>query len=611
MEVEEAGRRPARDEPAPATDGAADEPPRAPLDVPVDRERRVAPDPLGDVAAGTGGADAAADAVDDAICDLVADPYLRTDARGIVRLANGGATALLGRSLVWLRGRPIFGWVAEDQQRMLRSLLAGLAEASGARQLTLRLRIADGSTVAVTATVAPVRDAAGALVGARFVLRPAGSGAADEPRPAAGAASGPLPSESTRFYADFLARVTTHLGASLDLDVMLRGLAHAAVPVVADWCLVDVVEVDGALRRVAVAHAAGEDPVPGAPVPASSSLADAADPVGAALRSRRPQLAAASDAAHAGVPGDARPRSWLAVPLVARGQALGVVSFAMASSRRTFTPLLVAVAEELARRTALSADNARLYRQAVRASEAKSAFLGTISHELRTPLTAIIGYAELLHDGLAGPLAERQSEFVRRIRESSDHLLRLVEEVLGFARLQAREEHATIDEVDVAQLAEQSLALVAPEAQRKGLSLALDLPPGGCRIVSDATKIRQVLVNLLGNAVKFTERGGVRLHVAPTVTPAPGVRLEVSDTGIGIDAAQLPHVFDPFWQAEQSATRSRGGAGLGLSVVKQLAQLLGGDVTVSSERGVGSRFDVWLPSRVEPRAHVADPRGGA
>jgi signal transduction histidine kinase len=308
------------------------------------------------------------------------------------------------------------------------------------------------------------------------------------------------------------------------------------------------------------------------------------------------RVAIAPDAARLDALDRLRPRGWLAVPLVARGQVLGVLSFVMAASRRAFTPLVVAVAEELARRAALSADNARLYRQAVRASEAKSAFLGTISHELRTPLTAIIGYAELLQDGLAGPLAEPQAEFVRRIRESSDHLLRLVEEVLRYTRLQAQEEQPVLARVDVGALAEQSLAVVVPLAHRKGLALHLDRPDAPVWLDTDATKLRQILVNLLGNAVKFTDHGEVRVRVLPPRRDDDPVTLEVADTGIGIPAALLPHVFDPFWQAEQTTTRLRGGAGLGLSVARQLARLLGGELTAESEPGRGSRFRVRLPA---------------
>jgi len=281
--------------------------------------------------------------------------------------------------------------------------------------------------------------------------------------------------------------------------------------------------------------------------------------------------------------------------MVARGGVLGVVSLLMAGSGRRFAPLAVAAAEELARSEARGADNALLYRRAVRASEAKSAFLGTISHELRTPLTAVIGYSELLADGLAGPLDARQAEFVHRIRESGDHLLRLVEEVLGFAQLEANAERAACEPVDVADVARQAAETVEPQARRRGLALRWESAlPDGFVLHTDPTKLRQILVNLLGNAVKFTDEGEVALRA--TLDDEHGrVELSVQDTGIGIPAELLPHVFEPFWQVEQSTTRARGGAGLGLSVVRRLAGLLGGEVAVESEEGRGSRFRVTLP----------------
>ena len=596
---------------------AAPAPVRPASDVPVER-------PVGVDGCHPPLADPAPESVEDALCELVTDAFLRTDAHGVIRRVNDAAAALLGRSAVWLRGRPIFEFVDAAQRRGARSLLNALSDASGPRQATLRLRLADQPPLRTTLTLAAVRDAHGAMIGARWLLRPLAGETTDAadadddevrsvptlPPPALTA------TDSPRYYVDFLARASALLGSTLDQEDMLRGTARLAVPAVADWCFVDAADADGTLYRVAVACSAIEDARLVAPLSrpaparraggdAESRARESRDPAARAVRERATQLvrevtpAWLADVAAGPERREAlerlQPRAWLAVPLVARGQALGVLTFVMAASGRLFTPLVVGVAEELARRAALGADNARLYRQAVRASEAKSAFLATISHELRTPLTAIIGYSELLQDGLAGPLGERQADFVRRIRESGDHLHHLVEEVLGFARLQAHEERAEVANVDLGALAEQSLAVVAPLARQKTLALHLERGVGSLWIRTDPTKLRQILVNLLGNAVKFTDRGSVRLRILPPSVPGEPVVLEVADTGIGIASSMLPHVFDPFWQAEQTVTRTRGGAGLGLSVVRQLAQLLGGDVSAESEPGRGSRFRVWLP----------------
>ena len=568
--------------------GLADRPPRA-----VDAESAADRD----VGSRTTPAEAAA-AEEEAFCELLDDAYVRTDVYGVVRKANAAAADLLGRPALWIAGKPLFTFVDDEGRHALRMLVNGLREADGLRRWTLELRATDGPPVSVDATVLPVRSG-GEVVGARWLLRRHGEGA----RPASGAL--PVASQTTTYFAEFLARATGGLSDVLDHRELLRAVAQHAVPALCDWCVVDLVTEDGRFERVAVTHTAIEDPAHQAVVEAAVPASGGDHPVAVAARTLRTRFAHDDTLAAWQVAEGPRIHAGFAVPMVARGSVLGVVSFLMARSRRPVSPLSVSTAEELTRRAALGADNALLYRRAVRASEAKSAFLGTISHELRTPLTAVIGYSELLADGLAGPLEERQAEFVRRIRDSGDHLLHLVEEVLGFARLEANEERAACEPVRVAALARQACAVVEPQARRRGLQVACDVElPEEFTIESDPTKLRQILVNLLGNAVKFTDEGGVRLHAALDRSRAH-VELSVRDTGIGIPTELLRHVFDPFWQVEQTTTRARGGAGLGLSVVRHLARLLGGDVHAESEPGRGSCFRVTLP-RAAPRAPVPD-----
>jgi signal transduction histidine kinase len=194
-----------------------------------------------------------------------------------------------------------------------------------------------------------------------------------------------------------------------------------------------------------------------------------------------------------------------------------------------------------------------------------------------------------------------------RVRESSDHLLGLVEEILGYARLEAHEEQAVYERAEVAALLDQAVILVEPLARRKALPLRVDAPPAQVWFDTDVAKVRQILINLIGNAIKFTDEGEVRVGAWAEPDGAGGDRVvfEVRDTGIGIAPDQLPHVFDTFWQVEQRATRRYGGTGLGLSVVRQLARLLGGEAEVESEEGQGSRFRVWLPLRDATREPAA------
>ena len=226
------------------------------------------------------------------------------------------------------------------------------------------------------------------------------------------------------------------------------------------------------------------------------------------------------------------------------------------------------------------------------ANRAKNDFLAVMSHELRTPLNAIVGYAELLHDGIAGPVNDIQREQLGRVQMSANHLVELVDEILSFSRIESGQENIRQGPVEVARVTREAGALVEPVVAAKGLRFALDVPSENVVISSDAAKVRQILVNLLSNAIKFTDEGKIVLE---SRIENGRVEFEVRDTGIGIALENQERVFETFWQVDQSATRKAGGAGLGLSVSRRLARALGGDLSVESELGKGSRFRFWLP----------------
>ncbi len=237
------------------------------------------------------------------------------------------------------------------------------------------------------------------------------------------------------------------------------------------------------------------------------------------------------------------------------------------------------------------------------ASRAKSQFLGVISHELRTPLTTVIGYADLLIGGLSGPVNERQREQLRRIKTSAWNLVSIIEEILTFSRTEAGKEEAQLQRTDVAALAREAAEMIEPQAHARGLYFRAHLLEGPRYVVTDGGKVRQILLNLLGNAVKFTDDGAVELEV---VEVPGGLALHVRDTGPGIAPEHLEAIFEPFRQVDQSSTRQKGGTGLGLAVSRHLARLLGGDVTVVSELGRGSVFSLWLtPERPRSGPSVA------
>jgi PAS domain S-box-containing protein len=241
------------------------------------------------------------------------------------------------------------------------------------------------------------------------------------------------------------------------------------------------------------------------------------------------------------------------------------------------------------------------------ANRAKSEFLATMSHELRTPLNAILGFADLMDLGIPEPLPEKSLAQVKRIDESARHLLSIIEQILTFSRVEAEQERVVAEVVHLREVLRSTVEIAEPLAVKKGLRVITDIEAAPDVIVSDAQKLRQILLNLLGNAVKFTEQGEVGLTVR---RESGDVVIRVRDTGIGIAPEHLVRVFDPFWQVDQSYRRTAGGTGLGLTVSRSLARLLGGDLHAESAPGVGSTFEVRLPYRAEPAAATAPPSGG-
>jgi PAS domain S-box-containing protein len=253
---------------------------------------------------------------------------------------------------------------------------------------------------------------------------------------------------------------------------------------------------------------------------------------------------------------------------------------------------VVGVAVDTTDRKSTELEREALLQQAREASDAKSHFIGVISHEFRTPLTAIIGYSDLLSSGVSGELEPVQVRQLDRIRASAWHLTQMVDEILTFSRIEAGRETVSIDITDALAIARETAALMGPGAALKNLGLVCELPDASITLRTDGGKLRQILLNLLGNAVKFTDEGGVTLSVRRADSD---VEFAVVDTGIGIAAEHLDRIFDRFWQVGQGAARTVSGAGLGLTVSRQLTELLGGRITVESELGVGTTFRLLLP----------------
>jgi signal transduction histidine kinase len=282
----------------------------------------------------------------------------------------------------------------------------------------------------------------------------------------------------------------------------------------------------------------------------------------------------------------------LVAPLHAHGETLGVLAVGRAIGARPFREREAQRLRMLSDHAALAVHKSLLLQQARSADRAKGRFLATMSHELRTPLTALAGYNELLADQVIGPMSDPQLDIIERMRSVTTHLSAMIEEILAFTSLEEGRETVRPSDFLAEDLVRAAIAVIGPIAEQKGLRLHVQLPFSSVRMTSDIDKARQILVNLLGNAVKFTDSGAVTLRLS---RGARTVRVDVVDTGIGIPADELPRLFRPFAQVDTGLTRRHGGTGLGLYISRRLATLLGGHIEVESTPGRGSTFTVVLP----------------
>jgi PAS domain S-box-containing protein len=402
----------------------------------------------------------------------------------------------------------------------------------------------------------------------------------------------------------FLAEASRLLPSSLDYGTTLAQLAGLAVAAMADYSLVDIVGEDGRVRRLAAAHSDPERQ------PLVERLRqyppDLRKPFGVSvvLRTGRPSVVRdaseeflksfALDDDHLDALRAIGVRSFLTVPLVARGRTFGALTFASTAAPRDYAEDDIAFAEELARRAALAVDNALLYGRAQEANRAKDEFLATLSHELRTPLTPIIGWTHMMRSGrLEQPDAEQG---LRVIDKNSQALSRLINDLLDMSSILSGKMRIDRAPVALNDVLREAAETVRPQADAR--RVALEVSNGGLAPVTvsgDRTRLVQVFWNLLNNAVKFSREGG-RVRVS-CGREGDAARVEVADEGDGISPSFLPHVFERFRQADMGTTREHGGLGIGLALVKSFVEAHGGTVTAASGgEGRGSRFVVSLPA---------------
>ena len=443
--------------------------------------------------------------------------------------------------------------------------------------------------------------------------------------------------ETTGRRFAFLVEVGHQLSSSLDPREMLTRLADLLVGELADYCLVDVFDEQGDTSRVAVSHRRPEGrelvlelqrrhpPDLGARTGAALVMRTG-ESILVPVMDEEHLRAAIQDEEHLGLMLRLGVRSWISVPLLAHGRVLGALSLVLARGDRRFGPDDLALAEEIGLRAALALDNAQLYQQAmveiaarkraeaalVAADRGKDEFLAMLAHELRNPLAAIASAARALDARAEGDGAPRSAELLAVIGRQSRHLARLVDDLLDVSRFSRGRIELRREPVELRRAVEGAVESVRPHVELRRQTLAVTLPDEPLWLDADLTRIEQILANLLHNAAKFTEPGG-RIDLAAERQDAE-VLVRVRDEGAGIDPELLPRVFDLFVQGGRSLARSRGGLGIGLTLVRSLVERHGGTIEAASEGpGRGSELRVRLPLLAAPerREPAAAPEPAA
>ena len=529
------------------------------------------------------------------------DAIVGKSLEGIVTSWNAGAERIFGYTAEEMIGQPILRLMPLDRQHEETEILRRIRAGQRIEHFESIRRRKDGTLIDVSVTISPVLDAQGKVVSASKIAR-------DVTRQK-------RESDANRF----LTEASALLGSSLDANQTLAQLVKLAVPRLADWCSVHVLDESGVASSIGEATSPALDDVTRQALQERNTLHTLTQGVNQVLRSGHSELASSVESLStpAPLPAPLAHASLMTVPLVARARVLGALTLMWLHGRR-YTEQDLSFAEELGRRAGMAIDNARLYRaeqearaeaerarqEAETANQAKTDFLATMSHELRTPLNAIGGYAELLEMGVRGNLTSDQREDLRRIQRSQRHLLALINDVLNFARIDGGHIDLRMTSVPLHQALAGMEALIAPQIARKSQRYEYSGVDPSVSALADRDKLTQIVLNLLSNAMKFTPEGG-SIRVDADYDDET-VIIRVSDTGVGIPADKCEAIFDPFVQVERSLTRTVEGTGLGLAISRDLVRAMGGDISVQSTVGKGSVFTVTLP-RADVTAHAGAP----
>ena len=552
------------------------------------------------------------------IIALAAEAIVSLDEHHRIVLFNHGAERIFGWTAEEVVGRPIDVLIPDHLRPAHRKHLDKLeGEGSVTRRMTERGQIhgrrKDGRLFPAEASISKF-DVAGVPV-MTAVVRDVSDRRAMEERDRmllARETAARAAAEAAERRQAFLAEVSTVLDASLDYDSTLSALARLLVPSLATFCVIDTLDLESGGHRVEVAHG---DPASDAlaarlrdyPIdPSHGSFARQAIRGESELVTELSEAEIAErarDASHLEVLRTLGPSSFLSVPMRAHGIVLGAVTLFGTSAGRRLRASDLALAEEVAERAAIAVDNARLYRQALRASQMRDRTLGIVSHDLRGPLAAIGMAARGIERALG--TEDEARPLVQTVLDAAQLMQRLIQDLLDVANIEAGRFALERQSVDPVVLLVRASTLFESAAEERGVTLAVDLPDHLPRIHADPERLLQVCANLLDNAVKYTPSGGS--VVVRGSSDGDRVIIEIVDSGAGIPADELPHVFERFWHARHGAARR--GSGLGLAIAKEIVELHGGSISIGSmpARGTSCRFVIPIQRGAEAPRRVVTP----
>jgi PAS domain S-box-containing protein len=520
-----------------------------------------------------------------AIVDSSDDAIVSKDLNGIVTSWNRAAQKMFGWTADEMIGQSIRRIIPQNRMHEEDHVLASIRRGERVDHFETEREHKDGALVAISLTVSPIRDATGTVIGASKIARDISE------------------SVRARRREEFLSEVTAALAASLDYERTLKTLADFAVPEIADWCAIDLLNDNDKIVRLAVSHVNPEKLKLAETV--QERYADPDSPFGprSVIRTRKSALipmitdemiveSAKGDAERLRIVRSLGLVSYMIAPIVAHDRPLGTLTLATAESGKRYNAADLRFAEEIAARAALAIESAQAYQEMESANRLKDEFLATLSHELRTPLNAVMGYARLLKAGAI--TAEKAHQALDVIDRNAASLAQIVEDVLDVSRIISGKTRLEVQPIDLNTLLHDALASVTPAIEAKGLRLQLLFDSRVGPVSGDPDRLQQVIWNLLSNATKFTPRGGrIQLRLERINSH---VEVVVSDTGVGIPESFLPHIFERFRQAEGGTTRRHGGLGLGLAIARHLTEMHGGTIEAASDgEGKGSTFRVKLP----------------